>query len=90
MVIEYMKQWTGEYFNKVLMETKKHDVEYQKAIQKCRDGSEKIESLLLQKDSLVQNYVDAVLCRSGVEHDLLYAQGLQDCVAILKGLRLLA
>lgn len=89
MVIEYMKQWTGEYFSEVLQKSKKHDVEYQEAIQKCRDGSEKIEGLLLQTDSPVQDYVDAVLLRSGIEQDLLYVQGLNDCVAILKGLRVL-
>ena len=90
MVIDYMKQWTAEYFSEVLREASEHEVEYQEAIQECRDGSEKIEGLLLQKESPVQDYVNAVLCRSGIEYDLLYVQGLRDCVSILKGLRVLA
>ena len=90
MVIEYMKQWAGEYFSEVLQAAKKHHAEYEEANQKCVENSERIKGLLLQKDSPVQDYEYSMMHRSAIEHDLLYAQGLHDCVAILKGLRVLA
>ena len=90
MVIDYMRQWTSEYFSEVLQEVKKHHVEYEEAIQKCVESSERIKGLLLQKDSPVQDYEYSMMHRSAIEQDLLYAQGLHDCVAILKELRVLA
>jgi len=84
MIINYMKQWMSEYFNGVLQKVREDHLEYYEAIQECNDGSEKIKELLLQKDSLVQAYVDAISDRSSIEQNLLYLQGMKDCFSILK------
>jgi hypothetical protein len=88
-MLEYVKQWTGEYFNEVLQNARKTHPDYETAIQERIRHSKNADGLLSssEKDLQMQAYISSIYHVAGLESELLYFQGYLDCMELLRFLR---
>ena len=85
-ILDCFNKHSVEYFNNVLMSKSDDMTEYQAAINASYNAEEAIHDDLIKKPSPVQEYIDAVTAETWLEFEILYHQGLRDCVLILRKL----
>ena len=86
-IIEYMEQWSGEYFSEIFREEKKINRTYREASQQLAEIADILNRNPTEK--IIDDYSDAIYDKFEIESGALYAQGFRDCFALLRFLRLL-
>ena len=85
-MLDYIKQYTNEYFNEVLQNARKTCPDYETALQQRIARSREANTILSdgEEASQFKAYIASIYHAAGLESELLYRQGYSDCMEVLR------
>lgn len=83
-IIDCFREYSAEYYNKLFMARVDQSTTYRKAREKRFATSDALHDELMDDDSPLHHYLDAIYDVTCMEYDYLYQQGYRDCIALLR------
>jgi hypothetical protein len=90
-MLEYIKNYSSDYFSKVLQNARNIHPDYKTALQERMLLSERTRGNIADNEmkAQLQAYIDSMNYIGGMEYGYLYFQGYTDCIKLLQFLKII-